>query len=1082
MYKMVSLPKIATGTKDSAQKSTQSSYRAFTTGLNRIGATINSTIVVNKQIRDALVQNLKLKDKEFEEEKKRFQKEKEEKNKVKKTSSGFLGGVAEVAAKMTGGFLSGLAGLAGALMKFVITQSVLRWIGNPANMEKLISIVSAIVKVVTFFSRFLRDNIVKMFDGLAAMLDGKNNIFQKLGGFVTFITGFGSILGAALILKKPGLVLKGVAWVLKTLYTSLFKTKGRLAKQVASQGSKGSSGGFGSWSSDQSGKTTKGGGRLGGIAKGLAAASTIAVPLVVGAQMASGPDEFSSAPGSVSGGSDADTGGGLPQLAMGGVATRPTSALIGEAGPEMRMPLDNAKRMANAGIKPLSSLGGFAAGGAKQSQKLSELFMTPFRGIGAGILASISNVVSGMPGGQMLTPIIGSIIAPIANSFGVPSSLVKNLTSKSESSKSKFPKSQFGGKSQFPKDGINKLFGKGKTVKVDDKKFKKVADTSVLGLLSNILAAIQVIGNKAGGTTTTTTTPSSAPAPSDQSDAPTVTPGAQGGGASGSPTSTAKSTLEKAGGLREDGTLKGVQGTSTGEGRGKKYSPGADLLPVENGNRHYWYNSSGDVFMWKRPGDPLTDITSTSLIDSKTLKGSLVRDLKTGQVKILQGMFGGDQTPIGYFHYGMGAILKKRGKSGGRTGNTKDEWEKPTNGRYGPTITPKASTPSKANGGWISGPQSGYPVSLDGGGSTAFIGHGTEWVGFKRAAGGSAFVVPFDTPATKNNPGLTGSRMRQAKQGGYALPQYAAGGGLTASRESASQVRKKPLIKKAAGGVVPDGPGSSWAAGIPLVSLTTKSGKSFQVAKALAPRFQGFVNELEATGYRIRAIGGYRPDEQKNVDGKGPQFAHPYGAAIDINPDTNGPFGTYNTDLPSNIEAVAKKYGLGWGRHFKDAMHFSAMKREYGGGINGQEISRASIMGSKDGDNFDPGTTPSSSVATDSSAEQPETMETVMQKLRDAVSGLNTSLGYAPPTTSVESATQNAAKAKDAKANEAKEATNKATAAALKSAAQASKQTGVQNAPVASKPVMLPGPSTIIPVELAWSSTTSLYQPKLTLM
>ena len=48
-YKMVSLPGVG-GSKDAAVKSTQVSYRAFTTGLNRIGATINSTIVVNKQI------------------------------------------------------------------------------------------------------------------------------------------------------------------------------------------------------------------------------------------------------------------------------------------------------------------------------------------------------------------------------------------------------------------------------------------------------------------------------------------------------------------------------------------------------------------------------------------------------------------------------------------------------------------------------------------------------------------------------------------------------------------------------------------------------------------------------------------------------------------------------------------------------------------------------------------------------------------------------------------------------------------------------------------------------------------------
>jgi hypothetical protein len=84
-------------------------------------------------------------------------------------------------------------------------------------------------------------------------------------------------------------------------------------------------------------------------------------------------------------------------------------------------------------------------------------------------------------------------------------------------------------------------------------------------------------------------------------------------------------------------------------------------------------------------------------------------------------------------------------------------------------------SPGFARGGWISGPQSGYPVSLDGGRSTSFIGHGTEWVG--RSSGGKAFVVPFNTPATKGSPGLTGRRIKEAKRGGFALPANMAKGG-----------------------------------------------------------------------------------------------------------------------------------------------------------------------------------------------------------------------------------------------------------------------------------------------------------------
>ena len=92
---------------------------------------------------------------------------------------------------------------------------------------------------------------------------------------------------------------------------------------------------------------------------------------------------------------------------------------------------------------------------------------------------------------------------------------------------------------------------------------------------------------------------------------------------------------------------------------------------------------------------------------------------------------------------------------------------------FGNTYT--TANKDKAKGGWINGPMSGYPVSLDGGRSTAFIGHGLEWVGSKMASGG-AFVIPYNTPATKKDSGLTSRRFREAMQGGYALPTKAEGG------------------------------------------------------------------------------------------------------------------------------------------------------------------------------------------------------------------------------------------------------------------------------------------------------------------
>ena len=221
--------------------------------------------------------------------------------------------------------------------------------------------------------------------------------------------------------------------------------------------------------------------------------------------------------------------------------------------------------------------------------------------------------------------------------------------------------------------------------------------------------------------------------------------------------------------------------------------------------------------------------------------------------------------------------------------------------------------------------------------------------------------------------------------------------------------KARQLEKYAAGGshrVIPDTPSTSWAAGIPLTYVTTSNGKKAEVAVPLAKRFQGFIKELESTGYKITEIGGFRPDGPPagNVDGKGPQYAHPYGAAIDINWTKNPAFvGKRFGDFPRNSGEIASKYGLGWGSKFDDAMHFSAMKREYGAGIGGSEITGKSLGGSKEGADYKPGSTSGSPTATaPAQVEEPESLESLFSKLESAVSGLNTSLGYTPaekPTT-----------------------------------------------------------------------------------
>ena len=87
---------------------------------------------------------------------------------------------------------------------------------------------------------------------------------------------------------------------------------------------------------------------------------------------------------------------------------------------------------------------------------------------------------------------------------------------------------------------------------------------------------------------------------------------------------------------------------------------------------------------------------------------------------------------------------------------------------------PMKPIPTRSKGGWISGPQSGYPVSLTGRG-VDFIGHGTEYVA-QRSGGG--YVVPVDTPHTRKDPGLTARSLKGAMLAGFGgqLPGRSKGG------------------------------------------------------------------------------------------------------------------------------------------------------------------------------------------------------------------------------------------------------------------------------------------------------------------
>ena len=117
-----------------------------------------------------------------------------------------------------------------------------------------------------------------------------------------------------------------------------------------------------------------------------------------------------------------------------------------------------------------------------------------------------------------------------------------------------------------------------------------------------------------------------------------------------------------------------------------------------------------------------------------------------------------------------------------------------------------------------------------------------------------------------------------------------------------------------------------------LATISSKTGASTQVGAQYAGAFQRLIDNLDASGYEIRSLGGYN---DRDVRGKpGVKSIHAHGGAIDINPGTNPMGQSLITDMPPGIGQLANSLGLGWGgdwKSVKDAMHFSAAQSEGGG-------------------------------------------------------------------------------------------------------------------------------------------------------
>ncbi|MFK4534283.1 hypothetical protein ABIA00_002466 [Bradyrhizobium ottawaense] len=207
-----------------------------------------------------------------------------------------------------------------------------------------------------------------------------------------------------------------------------------------------------------------------------------------------------------------------------------------------------------------------------------------------------------------------------------------------------------------------------------------------------------------------------------------------------------------------------------------------------------------------------------------------------------------------------------------------------------------------------SGPGGGGVVAAayrpGGGGGIEGFGGGGMGRGF---GGGGYSVIPEGgggtVPRSFNNP-LGGTSQSNANP--LTGPQSDAIGG------------RRPM--ESGGGVA----GITAPAGTPIqrsgmATVTTSSGRKFQVDARFAQNFQGFLNDYEKAGGVIGPESGTLGHRPHNASG------HPIGAAIDINQIGYGIRGRGGATLPYETEdELAKKWGLvsGHNWHRKDTGHF----------------------------------------------------------------------------------------------------------------------------------------------------------------
>ena len=447
-------------------------------------------------------------------------------------------------AKQGNKVLDGIGKFFQGLIKTFIAYKVLEWASKPENVKKIQDFVNLFGNIFKFLNTIVGFGIDKLFSGISKLVggDGVTRVFGFLEAAVGFFT-LKWLLNPTKIISDIKMIGNLFTKVIPNaingvinFFTNLIPTAASAAadealtkagKQIsneASSAAKGAATGAEAAGTAAKAGTTaaksagtaaaKGGAKVTGKSLlkalpviGAVSSAFFAVDraskgdwLGAGGEVLSGIASLLPGWGTAASlgidaaliGRDIAKEQGVPMLAKGGIVTKPTEAIVGEAGPEAILPLD---KLGSFGID------GFKASTNKMIPKFMKLLTLPFSIVGAGLVALISATVSKIPGiGQFILPLISNI----ASGFGLPAGLISGMANFA------------GGVTSAVSGGLGniaELFGKNE-VNIRQQKgeeFSPGNDTSVKGLLGDILGAL--ISKQKKPATTPGTPPAPPPTP-----------------------------------------------------------------------------------------------------------------------------------------------------------------------------------------------------------------------------------------------------------------------------------------------------------------------------------------------------------------------------------------------------------------------------------------------------------------------------------------------------------------------------------------------------------------------------------------